>query len=646
MANYIDEFLIAIGLDAEELSSGIESVRQRLAAFAGQAAEDMEGVADASKQAARVSALSFDKSRDRVGLLGDAAKEAASAIESAFTGLSPVFSQVTAKLGAVAAAFALVTGGAQAFSNYVEESDALGKLSVQLGISVDKLDAFGKAAEAMGGSAQSLFASMRSYYEQTGRPAEEVFQLASKVEGMSRGAAQRFLQAQGIASDAIPVFLEGQKAMDDLMAKYRQTAFTQQDAKTARAFKVAWQDFKTAAQSAGNVLVRLIAPVLTKMLDGLSRLVFFIKDNARAFGLMDAGVAAAFAAKNIGAIKKAVVAVRLLGASIKMAALPITALAAGIAVVAIAIDDFAGFVDGADSLMERMLRKFGQTDEQIESLREGFKLVGDALGGLWDLVKPFLGGALEYAFKAIGAALLIVVGVIEGVILGFAVMIRTGKRAGEAIADAFGKAIDWVSSLINSVADFGADFVKWFGELPGVVSQALSAAWEDLKNWFGQWNALIDDVVGELQNGIDGFGSSLIDSFSAIPDAIASALSSAWDYVVGWFGQWTGLIKDVVGKPIKDLFGGIGSFFGLGDDEETEGAKAVVRERETVAAKQAAYQAAAPNVTTNASMNVVNNISTRDNPQAIGRAVENSVAGGFNRQAALIGQSMVGVNLK
>ena len=45
-------------------------------------------------------------------------------------------------------------------------------------------------------------------------------------------------------------------------------------------------------------------------------------------------------------------------------------------------------------------------------------------------------------------------------------------------------------------------------------------------------------------------------------------------------------------------------------------------------------------------MNVVNNIQTRDNPQAISRAIGNTVTGGFNRQASLIGQSMGGVNQK
>lgn len=62
--------------------------------------------------------------------------------------------------------------------------------------------------------------------------------------------------------------------------------------------------------------------------------------------------------------------------------------------------------------------------------------------------------------------------------------------------------------------------------------------------------------------------------------------------------------------------------------------------------KQAAYKAAAPNVVTNASMNVVNNIETRDNAQAISRAIGATVTGGFNRQAELIGQSTRGVNLK
>lgn len=569
----IDELLISIGLDAKEFAKGVDAVRGKVESFATKAKEQFEAVGTESKDSGAVSALSFSRAGERVQKLGEASKEAAAAISDSFKGAAPAIELVRSKLGLLAATFGLVAGGAQTFSNYVDKSESLARLSTQLGVSVRELDAFGKAAEAAGGSAESIFASMKTYFQQTGRPAEEVFQLASKVEGMSRGAAQRFLQAQGVALDAIPIFLQGQKALDALMAKYRKTAFTAQDSRNARAFKVAWMDFKIAAQDVGNVFVRLVLPGVTRLLDGLSGLVGIVRENSRAFALLAVGFGLVFGLKNLNAIKNAILAVRTFGVAIKMAALPVTAIVAGIAALVLAIDDLMGFAQGADSLFERMLKKMGASAADIEEFRESLKTLGEGFSWLWDKVKPLLGGALTLVFKAASVVIVGLVAAINGVVIGFNTLWQTAKKVGKGIASVF----------------------------------------------------------------------------TSIPDTIIEALKTAWQTLKGWFDNAADLIKKKIGEPIKGLFGGIGKFLGFSGDkaeEEKKDQPTSTREREIVVVKQAAYKAAAPNVVTNASMNVVNNIETRDNAQAISRAIGATVTGGFNRQAELIGQSTRGVNLK
>lgn len=569
----IDELLISIGLDAKEFAKGVDAVRGKVESFATKAKEQFESVGTQSKDSGAVSALSFSRAGERVQKLGEASKEAAAAISDSFKGAAPAIELVRSKLGLLAATFGLVAGGAETFSNYVDKSESLAKLSTQLGVSVRELDAFGKAAEAAGGSAESIFASMKAYYQQSGRPAEEVFQLASKVEGMSRGAAQRFLQAQGVALDAIPIFLQGQKALDALMAKYRKTAFTAQDSRNARAFKVAWMDFKIAAQDVGNVFVRLVLPGVTRLLDGLSGLVGIVRENSRAFALLAVGFGLVFGLKNLNAIKNTILAVRTFGVAIKMAALPVTVIAAGIAALVLAIDDLMGFAQGADSLFERMLKKMGAGAADIEELRESLKTLGEGFSWLWDKVKPLLGDALTLVFKAVSVVIVGLVAAINGVVIGFNTLWQTAKKVGKGIASVF----------------------------------------------------------------------------TAIPDTIIEALKTAWQTLTGWFDNAADLIKKKIGEPIKGLFGGIGKFLGFSGDkaeEEKKDQPTSTREREIVVVKQAAYKAAAPNVVTNASMNVVNNIETRDNAQAISRAIGATVTGGFNRQAELIGQSTRGVNLK
>ena len=351
------------------------------------------------------------------------------------------------------------------------------------------------------------------------------------------------------------------------MAKYRRTAFTAQDAKNARAFKVAWMDFKIAAQDVGNVFVRLLLPGVTKLLDGFSSLVGIIRENLRVFVLLAAGFGLVFGIKNLNAIKNAIAAIRTFGLAVKMAALPVTAVVAAVATLALTIDDLMGFAQGADSLMERMLRKMGVGSKDIEELRESLRSLGEGFSWLWDKIKPLLGDALTLVFKAVAGAIVGLVAIINGLIIGFNALWNSAKKVGKDIADVF----------------------------------------------------------------------------VAIPDAIVDALKTAWQTLTGWFDKAAGLVKDKIGKPIKDLVGGIGNFLGFGDDDEEEKEKtATTREREVVVVKQAAYKAASSNVVTNANMNVVNNIQTRDNPQAISRAIGNTVAGGFDRQVSLIGQSMTG----
>lgn len=620
MANLIDEFLIAIGLDAESLQKGLTQVSAEVDKTLKDADAGLSKVGEAGSAAGSAAAMALDKGAAAAADIGAAAQDAAGKIEDSFGGLRSVFDMVREKLGAIAGTFALITGGAEAFNNYIEQSDALSKLSTQLGVSVEELDAFGKAAEAAGGSAESVFASMQAYFEQTGRPAEEVFQLASKVEGMSRGAAQRFLQAQGIAADAVPIFVNGQKALDDLMAKYRKTAFTTQDAKTARAFKVAWMDFKTAAQDVGNVFVRGVAPALTKVLDLLTAFISFIRDNVRVFALMAAGMALVFGAKNIDQIREAVKAVKAFGLALKASALPVIALGAAIAALALTIDDLIGFAEGADSLFGRMLKNFGMTDEEIESLRESIKSIIDAFGGLWDAVKPFLGGVLTGIFKGLANVFGIIVGALALLVAGIAKAIGFCKR----LYDAFPSA--------EEMAD-------GFAKLKDYISLALDDAWAAIESWFSEWGAAIEKNVKE----------PLLSAFDGIGDALSSAFDSAWSMVTVWFGKWKDLIFESIASPIKDAFSGIGNFFGFGDDEEKKAAPSIIpdqRARERVAANVGLMQASHPVSNTNTVMNLTNNITTRDNPKAIASAVGGTVSPAFTRASSLMGHAVSGTNLK
>lgn len=581
MANVIDSLLISIGLDANELASGLEKAQRSVTVAVEGAAAGFDKMADVATDSSREAGKALDRAGDQAKKLGTDTEKGADMMRKALHSVVPVVDTLKGTLGSMLSAFLLAVGGSETFSAWLEKSEELGKLSDRLGIAVDDLDAFGKAAESMGADVGSVFASMEGYFEATGRPAKEVFQLASRVEGMSKTAATRFLQARGVAADAIPVFLQGQEALDALMTKYRETAFTAQDAKTARAFKTAWLDFKTAAMSVGSILARLVVPVITAITKGLTSVVTVIRENLRFFTLFGTALAIAFGMKDLGYVKDMVAAIKAFGLAVKGAFLPITALVALIGTLALVVDDLMVFAEGGDSVFEGMLKGLGYSAAEIEALRDTVRSLGASFGKLWDYLKPLFSGAVKIAFNAAGAAIATVVRIVEGLVVGILKLIDASKEVGEYLSAKFSELKAKSSEFAESV---------------------------------GQW-------------------------FSGVPDAIMAALSSAWEGVKAWFSGWKDLIAEYITGPIGKIFSSISGFTG-GDDGKASGVRSASA---GIAAQKAAYEASAPSYSASSTMNVTNNITTRDDPKAIGQAVGTSVTSAGRRNNTLLMQSVTGM---
>lgn len=622
MATIIQELAIAIGVDGEQVKKGLSDVQNAVSSSVGGAADQLEALSGTgTKAAGEVSAAAVKMSED-VGAAGDAAKGAAQAMSSGFAAVGSVFEGLKAKIAAVVSTLGLMAGGVEAFSAYVDKADALGKLSMQLGINEKELDAWAKANEAAGGSAEALFESLKTYYDQTGRPAEEFFKLGEKIEGMTRRQAQAYLRAQGVAYDAIPVFLEGQAAADKLVQKYRETAFTAQDAKNARAFKVAWMDFKTAAQDVGNSLVRAVMPAVQWVLNDLTDLVGVVKDNSRTFAILGAALLAAFGAKSIGNIKTAIDAVKAFGVAMKTSLLPVAAIAAGIAALAVAIDDLIGFAEGADSAFARFLATLGFSASEIEGLRDSVKTVVDAFAGLWEKLKPFVGDVVKAAFKGIA----LVIGSLAAVILG---VVAGVTKLGSAVVDAWGR----FKAFASDVGDRIKSLSLSFRGIGNALGEALSGAWDAVAAWFDKWTSAIDDkIVEPLSHAFDG-----------IADAVGSALSDAWGFVTDWFAQWPELIAKYVKGGLSDALGGVKNFFGFGDEKDEQAMPVFdERARQEVLAKHALTSG--NRVETTATLNMNNTFNNVANPQAAADRVASVTRSGFSRAASLVGQATRGFN--
>lgn len=565
MADVVQELVVAIGLDA----SGLKGLDRAVAAV-GDAVGSSTATVDAAAK----------KTADAMAKAGEVGRETAEKIKQSWGSLGPVINSLKAGFGGLVAALAGAGAASKLFSNYLDQGDKLTNLSRQLGISEREIDAWSKANEAAGGSAEALQSSLKAFYDSTGRPATEFFKLGEKIEGMSKRQASAFLRAQGVAWDAIPVFLNGQKAAEELVQKYRKTAFTAQDAKNASNFKTAWMDFRIAVQGVGNTFLRHLVPAMTKVVNALEAMIGYVQENIQFFTVMGGVMAAVFAVKNLEAIKAAAVAVKAFGLSVKSALLPLTAIAAAVIAAAMAFDDLLTFAQGGDSIFGKVLENLGMTADEIESIRETLRGLGEAWGKAWDAVKPFLKGAIQLALKAVAVLIVPVITLLAAVTAGLTKCVRWAADFGRSVADAFGEAYDALTGFLDS------------------IGEAITSAF--------------DGVTGALKT---------------------------------IFTTWWGLVKSIFIDPIKGavkgIFGGIKSFFGI---KSEDGGDSVPREQQAVMEQSA--KSGGNKITTHSSINVTNNIQTKDDPAAIGAAVGQSVEGGAGRLNDLTAQTMRGVSLK
>lgn len=589
----LSELVIGLSLDTEEFLQGIEVALQKVQKI-GETIRGALGVSSGAVDSESGKSVAAAKeTSEAVKEVGEKSKEAASSAEKSFGKLPPLLTTIRSKIMSIAGSFTGAIAAAKLFDNYVGQGKGLNDLSRKIGMSVETIDAWSKANEAAGGTAEALQSSLESFYRKTGRPATEFLRLGEKIEGMSRLQAQRFLEAQGVALDAIPVFLKGQKYADELVAKYRKTAFTTQDAKNAQAFKTAWLDFKVAAQDVGNVFLRLLVPAFTQAMNMLSKAVGYVREHTRLFTILGALLSAVFAVKTVRAIGGVTAALRGFGVAIGFAFKPVTLLATLIGALALSIDDLTVFANGGQSAIEAIMRKIGISSETIEELRSAIQDVKKAFSDAWEAIKPFAGDLLVGAFRILAAVIGGLAVLISGVVL----------------------AIAWVVDRIK-------DAIDWFGELDDKAS-----AWLD-----------------ELSADCKALGQDIADWFTSIPDRLIEAFSNATDAVSDFFSGWFGIFKDKVLSPIKDAWKGVKSFFGFGDDGDESGRSSATAQQQTIVVTQAKY--APPSITSSSNLYMTNNIQTRDDPAVIGKTVGQYAYRGAERSNNAFYQSMRGVRLK
>lgn len=390
-------------------------------------------------------------------------------------------------VGFAAASFsvgAIITG---AFGR-AENIRAIEQTSDALGIAIGDVDAFGKAAEAMGGDAEGARDSLTDMSEAMGEALADkesgraeafkklgisiadangkakdgltgMLDLAKAVEGMSRSEAIFKIKEIGITDNrTVEMVLKGRQELERMLkVQKEQGVISKESAENARKLTEAMGSLKNGLASAGNGFIDSIIPAITKVIEWLGKGVAWMRDN-KDFVL---GFFAAVAAVVLAVYAPAMWA----AASATIAATwPLIAIGAAIAAAAAAFailyDDVMNFVEGNDSFIGQVSEKYPIVGQIVHGLVDAFK-------AMWDML---ITGAAQIGTFVSNAFMQVVDGI---------------KYAIDFMVEAYGRIQTFTTSVVAAFQAMGDGIAAVFSFIVEAVKSSLSfvsAGLEKLKS--------------------------------------------------------------------------------------------------------------------------------------------------------------------
>lgn len=489
MANIIDSLLITLGLDSSGLSKGMSQAENRLAG-----------------------------------------------------GVKNITSNILAPL---AGAFAFK----QLISEFTGTADALGKLSRNLRADVRDIHAWGSAVESLGGDTNAFNATLNTINQRLkeagrgfGNGAFSAFGIDTRnadgslknavdiMEDLSRArerlGGERFdRRAEGFGIDAgtIALLQTGSKEVDRLVSKYKDLAYTQKDAETARDFNRTLGDLNKTFQAGSAIFMRYLIPVLTLGAGKAANLVNFLRKHESFILIFFTLLAAVIAYKLTPAI---------LAMTKAWLANPMVRIAGIVLLLALALEDLWYFVNGNGSAIENLMKKFGASEETIESVRKTAKQLIDVLieyGPALGIVTLGIKG-VTLAMRLMGIAALSnpVLAIIGLIAMAATYLIANWDKVSawwNGLWDDMGKVVEgWYDSLVALLGGIG----DWFDGIINDIIREIKDLVKMAPEWLVpqsllDWANTIDEAVSDAGSAV---GSLTALGFSAsAAEAVSQALT-------------------------------------------------------------------------------------------------------------------------
>lgn len=426
-------------------------------------------------------------------------------------------------LGGIAAAFSLGAAISGAFAR-ADNIRAIEQTSNAIGASIENVDAFGKAAEDMGGDAQGARDSLTDMAEKMGEAMSDVesgaakafkslgismksadggtkdaisgmLDLAGAVEGLDRSAAVFKIKELGITDNrTVEMILKGRQELERMLrVQKEQGVVSEEAAENARKLTKATDSLKKIMTNASDSFLDSMIPALTKVIEWLGKGASWMRDNKDFvigfFGAIAAVVTALYLPAMISAAAATLAAtwpLLLIGA----------AIAAAAAAFALIYDDIMNFVDGNDSFIGQIFEKYPMVEKIVMTLIDAFRQMWGILITGAQQVGEFVAAGFQQVIAGIKAAIDYLIEA-YGAIQGF---VDNSLSAFQSMADGISAIFSFIVDTVKSSMSFvttGIDKIK-----SGVSGVAGFFGFGDSSDAMGSAGQQLGMAAGAPSNGV------------------------------------------------------------------------------------------------------------------------------------------------
>lgn len=452
-------------------------------------------------------------------------------------------------------------GFAKLISDYTSAADALGKFSKKIRENMvdvqgwtDAIDAAGFDSGAFQGTLTGLDKKLRDIgrrgmsgsYElralgvsardangQIKTSTEILDELARVADKMNPERFRRLAEKLGVDAETIRFLQTGSKEVGVLVDKYKDLAYTKEDAEISRQYNISMGDLGKTFKAFAAIGMRIVVPMLKFLADKFAFIINFLRKHEP----FVKGFFIALAAVILYTLLPAITAVAGAMWTIIAPLLPIIAL---IGILALLFDDFWTYVQGGESALSDFWSVFGTGEEISKALAEAWenlKIIGIAL---WDGVKKAaetLFGYFKPALNALWGVFKNALGLIKAIFIGdfkaiFSAIEKLLNSIGQFIISVFIGTFNLVVDIISGLID--------------ALAPVFKAAFQDLYDFFADIFTGIGDffagILDSILNSVSSFIKAII---SKIPDFLLP------DSVIAWAKEADKTVAEVGGNMAR-----------------------------------------------------------------------------------------------